>query len=277
MDNGKYTCLLPVYKNDRADWLEIAIESMLHQTLSPEEVLIAVDGEIGDELSSVLESYHMASPEIFTVCKFPENEGLGRLLRKAVPLCRNEYIARMDADDYSLPERVEKQFQVLRDFPKVDVVGCNVDEFTENIDIICSKVILPQTPAQAFLFARRRCPVRHPTLLYRKSDVLMAGNYSDNSLLTEDYELITRLMQNGLNVYNIQHPYVRMRIGNGLHKRRGGILYAKYIFRLKAGLHKRRFINLWDFIVSFGGHLLVILMPNSLRTKFYQTFLRRKV
>jgi glycosyltransferase involved in cell wall biosynthesis len=274
-DTMAYSVLIPLYRGDSAEALKIAVESMIKQTIKPDEIVIAVDGPIGPELDSIISEYERKNDKLFSVYRFSVNEGLGKLLNKALPLCRNEYIARMDADDYSCPERMEKQFAVLKTHPEIDIVGCNVDEFSGNTDNIVAHVVLPETPEAVRKFAKRRCPIRHPTLLYRKSDVLKAGNYSvqDHG---QDYELIVRLLQHGFNVYNIQHSLVSMRISKDFYRRRGGLRYLMGIYTMKKNFLKIGFMSFKDFIISFGGHALVIFMPAWLRGMVYNQFLRKK-
>ncbi|MDR1472213.1 MAG: glycosyltransferase [Synergistaceae bacterium] len=270
-----YSVLIPVYKGDLPGPLKFAVESMMKQTIKPDEIVIAVDGPIGSELEAVIAEFERQNGEVFSVYRYDVNEGLGKLLNKTVPLCRNEYIARMDADDYSRPERMERQFAVLRECQEIDVVGCNVDEFSGSIDNVIARVILPETPDEVYAFAKKRCPIRHPALLFRKSDVLKIGNYNVQDRV-QDYDLIVRMLQNGLKVYNIQQPLVLIRISEDFYRRRGGLRYLKCIYTTKKNFLKSGFMSLGEFIVSFGGHALVILMPSWLRGFIYNKFLRKK-
>ena len=264
MSKYKYTVLLPVYYKDSPEYLRVAIESMIAQTLPPEEIVIAVDGPIGSELQSLITVYKKTKPDLFSIYQFKERDGLGGLLRKAVPLCRNEYIARMDADDYSLPNRMAKQFSILKKHCDVDVVGSNVDEFIEHVNEPVSHVILPENPADTFLFAKRRCPMRHPTLLYRKSDVIAVGGY--RKLYTfEDYDLIVRMLRHGFKLYNVQEPLVCMRISRDFYARRGGVRFVKCMIQTKWSFLKTGFISPIDFLVSCGGQTFVGLMPGKFR------------
>ena len=163
---------MPVYHGDNPDYLTVAVDSMLAQTLKPEEVFIAVDGPIGDELSGVIEGYRRKYGGLFTVKYYPESRGIALTLKDSLPLCRNEFIARTDADDYSAPERVEKQAEVFEKNPSFSIVGCNVDEFTDDITKPVSHVVLPETTEEIYKFARRRTPMRHPAMLYKKSEVM---------------------------------------------------------------------------------------------------------
>ena len=71
---------------------------------------------------------------IFKIVKIEKNGGLGPALKLGVENCKNEWIARMDSDDYSPNDRIEKQFDVLKKCPDVGIVGSNADEFVDSID-----------------------------------------------------------------------------------------------------------------------------------------------
>ena len=192
----KYSVLMGLYHKDSPEFLKIAIDSMMNQTIPPEEYMIAVDGPIGDELRSIVEDYKGRYPEVFTVHYHPENRGVGAILGEVLPLCRNEFIARMDPDDYSVPERVEKEFAVFDAHPELGWVGSNVDEFIDDMASPVSHVIMPETSEDIMKFGRRRCPFRQPSVLFRKSAVVAAGGYR-NVYRYEDYELIMRMLHHG--------------------------------------------------------------------------------
>jgi glycosyltransferase involved in cell wall biosynthesis len=272
-----YSVLLPVYKGDSPDFLKIAVDSMLHQTIPPEEIVIAVDGPITPDLESVIHEYETRYGGLFSVYRYKINEGLGKLLNKTLPLCRNEYIARMDADDYSMPERIEKQFAILDKHTDIDVVGCNVDEFDGEIKNTVAHVILPENPNDIYQFAKTRCPIRHPTLLFKKTDVLKAGNYSVQAYVqdsTQDYDLIVKLLQTGSKVFNIQQPLVYMRISKEFYNRRSGLRYLRSVYITKRNFLKSGFMSFKEFLLSFGSHSIVMIMPVWLRKFIYNKLLR---
>lgn len=272
-ENQFYSVLLPVYHKDLPEYIKIAIDSMLAQTLPPEEIVIAIDGPIGESLASVIHEYQLKHGGLFSVYQYDVNEGLGRLLNKTLSLCRNEYIARMDADDYSVPERMEKQFLLFRQHPEIDILGSNVNEFMKSIRKPVARVVLPEQPKDVLRFAKKRCPIRHPTLLYKKTDILNVGNYRDVFLM-EDYDLIVRLLHGGYKIYNIQEPLVFMRIGKDFYKRRGGIRYLRGVFVAKKSFLVMGFFSIKDFLISFGCQAIIILMPGWFRELFYKKFLR---
>jgi glycosyltransferase involved in cell wall biosynthesis len=270
----KYSVLMPLYKNDNPEWLKLAIDSMLNQTIPPNEFVIVVDGPIPDTLKNIVEVYKSQNKELFNIHYFEQNRGLGVTLADGVKLCSNELIARMDADDFSVPERCEKQVKAFKEHPDLDVIGSNVDEFVGDISNVVARVRLPQTNEEMKTFAKRRCPVRHPTLMYKKSKVLKSGNYRDYRH-AQDYNLIVHMFLAGCKMQNIQEVLVYMRVSENFYERRGGWNQAKLILRLKKEFLDSGFYSLPDFIISGMGNMAVCLLPNKVRKVFYMKVLRK--
>ena len=180
----------------------------------------------------------------------------------------------MDSDDYSMPNRIERQFEVIKKNPNISIVGTNVNEFIDSIDNVISHVVLPEMPDEIYKFSKKRCPFRHPSLLYKKSEVLKAGNYRDY-YLCEDYDIYVRMLKNKIECYNIQEPLVYMRINENFYKRRGGIKYLKSIMRFKNEQLETGYFSVFDYLISTIPHVIVCLMPNKIRDYVYRKFLRK--
>lgn len=271
----KYSILMAVYFKEKPEWLKYSIESMLNQTIFPTEFVIVKDGQLTDELDRVIEEFQKEYPRLFKIVELKQNGGLGPALKRGILECNNEFIARMDSDDYSLPNRIEKQFEIYDKNPELGLVGSNVDEFTDDISNVTCHVILPEKHEEIYKFSKRRCPFRHPSLLYKKSEVLAAGNYR-KFYLCEDYDLYVRMLRNGCKCYNIQDVLVLMRIGKDFYKRRGGWKYMKTILKFKNEQLKNGYFTIGDYLKSTIPHIVVCLMPNAIRDYIYRNFLRKK-
>ena len=266
---------MSVYFKENPEWLEYSINSMLKQTFFPNEFVLVEDGPLTEELNIVIEKFQREYPKLFKIIKIEKNKGLGPALQLGINNCSNEFIARMDSDDYSKPNRIEKQFEIYEKYPELGIVGTNVDEFENNIENVICKVILPESHDEIYKFSKKRCPFRHPSLLYKKSAVLKAGNYRE-FYLCEDYDLYVRMLSTGCKSYNIQEPLVYMRIGSDFYKRRGGWKYMKTILKFKNEQLKTGYFSLFDYLKSAAPHIVVCLLPNGLRDWIYRNLLRKK-
>ena len=268
-----YSVLMSIYKKDNVEWLKYAVDCMLNQTIKPNEFVIVEDGPLTEELNEVISSYSKNS-NIFNIIKIKKNGGLGPALKLGVEKCNNEWIARMDADDYSPKDRIEKQFKVLEKYPDIGIVGSNAIEFCNDIENVISTVNLPEKPEAINKFAKRRCPFRHSGILYRKSEILRAGNYQE-CYLFEDYDLYARMLMKGTKGYNVQENLLCVRVNNDFYKRRGGIKYLKSVLKAKKRFYKMGFYSFKDYFISSFAHITVCLMPNKLRDFIYRKFLRK--
>src|SRR5690606_16896166 len=120
-----------------------------------------------------------------------------------------DYIARMDADDISILQRFEKQVTYFEN-NSVDAVGSVIVEFKD--DPYTSNILrqLPETHDEIVKFSRKRNPIGHSSIMFKKEAVLAAGNYHD-FYLVEDYDLWVRMIQAGAKFYNFQTPITYMR------------------------------------------------------------------
>lgn len=272
----KYSVLMSVYYKENPQWFDYSVESMMNQTLKCDEFVLVEDGKLTKELYDVVDKYIKKYPELFRVIKIEKNGGLGSALKIGVENCKNEYIARMDSDDFSVPNRIERQFEIFEKHPELGLVGSNVEEFEGTIDNVNCHVVLPETQNDIFRFSKKRCPFRHPSLLYKKSEVLKAGNYRE-FYLCEDYDIYVRMLSSGCKCYNIQEPLVYMRVGRDFYKRRGGWKYMKTILKFKNEQLRTGYFSLFDYLRSTIPHIIVCLIPNTLRDWVYRNLLRKKV
>ena len=273
--SNKYSCLISLYAKEKTEYLTKSLECVIGQTVPPEEIVIVKDGELTDELEETLSSYARQNPGLFTFIAYKENRGLWYALSQGVPACRNELIMRMDVDDWSAPNRAEKELRILADHPEIGCVGTRVIEFEGDIDHPISLVDLPEKHGDIVAFGKTRCPFRHPSLMYRKSVILAAGNYQKMPLF-EDYDLYMRLASSGCKFYNIQEPLVYMRASSDFYARRGSYSYMRKMLHFRGTCLKRGDISLSEYVTSAVPHAIVCLMPNSLRELVYRHFLRKK-
>lgn len=276
--NLKYTVLMSVYYKEKVEYLRESIDSMINQTIFPDEFIIIEDGVLPANLSLLIEEYKNSYPKLFTVLKNEVNLGLGPSLRNGILHARNEIIVRMDSDDISKNNRVEKQLCIFNQYPNIGIVGCSEVEFEKSVDNVVAVHSVPSYDEDIRKMMKRRCSLLHPTVVFKKSDVIRAGNYQEKNTyhLYEDYDLFTRMvLVNNVKAYNVKGNLYYMRVSGDFYSRRGGIAYALTALRFKYNLKRRKLISLWDFCLSGLGQAFVCLLPNFIRSYIYISLLRK--
>ena len=183
----KVTVLMPVYNEEK--YLPESIESILSQTFKNFDFLIIDDGST-DNSEKIIRSYNDSRIQILLNGK---NIGIVKTLNKGLKLSKGKYIVRMDADDVSLPERLEKQITYMEENPETGVLGCNIRNVDKNLNFI-SENLRPITHYQNLWKLLYKTNMMHPTVVFRKSVLSKNGyNYNSKFKRCEDYELWSRL------------------------------------------------------------------------------------
>lgn len=270
----KYSVLMSVYQKENPIWFQESIESMLHQTIKTDDFVLVEDGPLTKELEKIVLNFEQEYSDIFHVIRLKENKGLGNALRIGIEECKNSWIARMDSDDYSKPDRMEKQFAILKENPEINLIGSSIAEFTDNIQNVISYRMLPSHHEEIVKYSKTRNPFGHPSILFQKEWVLKAGNYREYHLV-EDYDLWIRMIEAGATCYNTKEILVYMRIDDDFYQRRGGLNYLKSILKFKKEQYQNGYFSLSNYIISAGSHIISCFLPNFLRKLLYQKMLRK--
>ena len=267
-----FSVLLSVYIKEQTTYLRESLNSIFNQTLLPTEVILVKDGPLTNELNQVIEEYSLKYP-ILKLIPLSKNQGLGKALNEGLKHCSCELVARMDTDDIAKPTRFERQIAIFENHPKIDVVGAWIDEFEGSPNNIISTRKLPENHADIYTFAKKRCPINHPVVMFRKSAVIAAGGYQHFPLF-EDYDLWIRMLRNGARFYNIPESLLFFRFSPDMFKRRGGWKYAKDEFRFQKKLFRSKFISIFCFIRNVSVRFISRMLPNNLRSILYKKVLR---
>ena len=189
------------------------MESNIHQTYTNLEILCINDGST-DETGTVLEEY-AATDKRITVIHNETNIKLIRSLNKGIDLSTGEFLARMDSDDVSSPDRIEKELDCLLENEMVDVLGCSIVLIKEDGNIINKPIIRQHTCDANYFASFFYVPLGHSELMFRTS-VLKQNKYleEEHALHTEDYELWSRLLRKGYNLRNIDTTLQYVRINS---------------------------------------------------------------
>lgn len=200
--------LMSLYAKERADFLNLALESLSAQTLMANEVVLVFDGPVSEQLASVV-AYWKSSLNIIIVC-LPENVGLSAALNLGLLECNNELVARFDTDDICLPSRLEFQVSFMIDNPCVDICGGNA-VFIDSNGVEYSERCVP-TEHQEIKRIIWSCPMIHPSVMFRKSRILSIGSYSSTAPhRQDDYDLWIRAIDSGLQFHNLSEYLIQYR------------------------------------------------------------------
>lgn len=269
-----YSVLMSVYIKEKPEYLKEAIDSILNQTVKTDDFVIVCDGPLTEGLNKVIADYVTTYSGLFNVYRLEHNMGLAKALNNGILQCKNEIVVRMDSDDVSRNDRVEKQLQAMKE-KNADIVGSNIIEFTGDISNTKNMRVVPEENTDIVEFAKNRSPFNHPSIMYKKQAVVDAGFYEDYKFF-EDYNLWCTMLNKGYKGYNVQDNLLYMRGGEEMYKRRGGFSYVPLIFRFKRHQRKMGFIGFGSFVYGAFSRSIVSIIPNGFRTFLYSKVLRKQ-
>lgn len=243
--------IMGVY-NPNKEKLFGAIDSIIHQTVKNWEMILYDDGSCA-ECAEMIQQAAEKDPRIIWM-RSEENKGLAHALNCCLKLASGTYIARMDDDDLSVPERFEKQIDFLNHHPEYSWVGSNAELFDDSG--VWGETTVPEKPDKNDFL--RFSPYIHPCVMFRREVFTHNHGYIASKITKrcEDYELFMRLHLRGYQGYNIQENLFQYREDRGAYAKRSfqfrcneakiryrgfkrlGILSAKtlpYVFRPIAG------------------------------------------
>lgn len=273
---SKFSVITSVYKNDKPEFIRQAFDSItIGQTLCPDEVVVVIDGPVSQEIDAVIDEYTQLHSQLFNIIRLPENKGLGNALKVGLEASKYDIIARMDSDDYSVPERFAKQIEYLELHPEVDIVGGNMGEFIDAIDNIVGVRYVPEYSVDINNYLKVRCPFNHTTVMFKKQAVMNAGGYLDWHY-NEDYYLWIRMALNNCTFANLPDILCYARVGKDMYARRGGWKYFKSEAKLQKYMFDKGLISFfrmgYNILLRF---VLQVCMPNKLRGFVFRKFARK--
>lgn len=270
----KYSVLMSLYHKEKPEYLRLALDSMLNQTVKPDEIVMVEDGPLTEELYVVLDAFEQQNPDLLHRVKNEKNLGLGLALNRGLAACRNELVARMDTDDISKPNRCEKQILRFMQKPELAIVGSYIDEFSGTTDNVISQRKVPLTTDEIYAFAKRRSAFNHPAVMYKKSKVLEQGGYADMKR-NQDVDLFGRMLYAGCLAENIDEALLWFRSSDELAKRRKSWENTwSYIDTIKR-FWKMGYSGFTDYAIVAVAQTGMFLLPVSVQNWLYKKLLRK--
>jgi glycosyltransferase involved in cell wall biosynthesis len=259
--------IMATYQGDDEKHFVQAVESILKQTYNNLEFILCVDGEIPEERETLIERFIEKDSRVHVIY-LEQNKGPACARNIGINLARGDYLAIMDADDISMPHRLEIELTELKR-TKVDIIGSSYLEFMGNIQ---NSVIhkLPITHQSIVKSLPYFCPMASPTVLGKVS-FFKNNPYREDLRVSEDYLLWVSMVRSGAIMGNIVEPLVYYRRGSDFSIRRRGLKYvrgdliAKFAALYFLPIYKQPFIAVFTVLSTLIVRLSPPFVFNKLR------------
>lgn len=258
--------IMSVYAGNDPIGFKRSLLSIVNQDYSNLEIVLVYDGPVADGIHQVVRETQSNTDVPIRVISLEVNRGLGPALNAAIEVAKGEFLARMDSDDYSMPDRISSQIKFLIKHNEVDVVGCCMeDNFANGERYILSMPLTHKDCVDAFSW---RHPINHPTAVFRRRFFEKAGMYPVDARLDEDSLLWLAGMKSGCIFSNIDEvKYKRFLDKSFFHRRRRmKEIWLTFKNRLKITAELRYGIK--GYICAFM-RLALLLLPRLISIKLY--------
>ena len=269
---NKVAVIMSVYNGERAEFLDLSIKSIVQeQTYKNLVLFLAIDGSVSRDLNTVIETYTEKFPNI-VLYRSQKREGLSVNLNNIlIDIYKDfDYLARMDSDDISLPQRIERQVEYLEENSKVDLVGSSFIEIGDD-GKQQRTVNNPLTDKKIVRYFGIRNPISHPTVMFRSRFFKKANFYPVTykdwypvALPVEDTLFWIKAKKSGCIFANISEPLLYFRATTELIQRRGGLRMSLLEFSIRKKVIRE--FNLSRFYYFFSvSNLFARLLPIRLK------------
>ena len=261
----KFSVLISVYYKENPIFFKLALNSLLNQTLKPNEIVLVIDGQLTSELNTVIDNFKNIFNSLITVTN-DNNLGLSASLAKGLKVCKYEYIARMDSDDISRIDRFEILLNHALRYPEIDIIGSWAIKI--NNDGVLSDIMKTPKKNNEIHNLIWTCPFIHPSVVFKKSRILEAGSYMfEDGPRQDDYSLWFRCAFRNYKFENLPITLLYYRFNSGtILKNDIKVGWARF----KVGFKGCMKLKLGP--IAFLGitiPLIRSLLPNPLKGWFY--------
>lgn len=267
-NKGRIAVIMSLYKSDVLDYVKLATESILGQSFSYFDFYIQYDGFVQKDVDDFLSNL---KDERIHINRREENKGLAYSLNELLEIVmpqNYEYIARMDADDISLPERFEKQIAYMDAHPETECLGTWAIEINSDGSEYYRKQ-MPETHEGCWKqFMIRDCMI-HPTVMFRRSYIEKAGLYSLDTYFGEDTMMWAQGFAAGCKFANVPDYLFKFRLNDDFFNRRRGWKHAKGILTLRWRVNKMLHYPLKAYLYAFA-YAGAKMMPTKVLNLIYR-------
>ena len=268
---------MSVYKSEKAPFLDRAIKSIWSdQTCKPDKIVLVLDGEIGGDLYDIVKKWKIIIGSRLKLLVNKQNLGLTKSLIYGLSEIPSGYIARMDSDDISLPERFEIQSKFLDNHPDISIVGCNIQEFSSNN---CNLSIrrFPTSTEDAIRSIYKANPLAHPAVMMRKKIFDDGISYNPKYRTTQDLALWFDVLVSGYKIHNIDDILLKFRREDDIYHRRANWKDALMEFMIhEKGIYKLYGVSPYKSLFPVA-RLVIKFLPDTLMKVIYNGKARKLI
>lgn len=271
MKKIKISVLMPVYNSE--NYLKDSIESILNQSFTDFEFII-IDDASKDDSWAIIKEYEKNDKKIVALQNIV-NIGTTKSLNTGLSLAKGKYVVRMDADDWSYPERLKKQYEFMEKHQDVGVSGGTIEVCDKNLNILNVRDY-PLTDSKIRKIIFRYSPFAHSATIWNRKIMMEVGGYNENIPVSQDCELyfsVGKLSKLG----NVGDKLIKLRMHGESVSISKNLEQEKYaIFaRIKAVMEYGYKIRSSDIVIMIGRVMAMFLVPKTIKF-FIFNLLRRK-
>lgn len=269
----KTAVIMSVYRSDSLEYLKNSVESIVTQTFRELTLFIYRDGAVPTDVDEYLSLLELENKNIIFIIA-DKNSGLANALNKLIDIVlldgSFDYIARMDSDDISKPERISKQVTFLETNKFIDVCGTSCHEFGASFAL--EEKHLPESHEQLLNFSITHCPFIHPSVMFRTSVFISGIRYPIDTSLTEDMALWFILLNEGYKFSNINEILLDYRLNENTIARRTGVDKAFSEFKIRfSNMRTLNKVSIRNITLVFA-RLVFHILPSSVMKLAYKKF-----
>lgn len=263
--------LMSVYKAEKPAFLDRSLQSIwADQTLKPYEIILVEDGPLTPDLYDVIKKWEKIISQKLIILQNNVNEGLTKSLNKGIEIAKGDFIARMDSDDISKPQRFEKQLSFMKSHPDIVVLGGGMQEIDEN-NKWGAKRIYPESQDKILKYIAKANPIAHPTTFIRRIVFDQGYKYDERYRKNQDLRLWFELLKDNYKFHNLPDIVLYFRRTSDTYNKRSskvslnselkiytngikclyGILSWRYIYPLSRYLIKRMPKRINSFVYKY--------------------------
>lgn len=268
MQEKRIAVIMSVYKNDVLEFVRPSVESILNQTYDDFDFFIQYDGPVRTDVDGYLSALEDGRVRIY---RRDENKGLARSLNDLLAIVLPmgyQYIARMDADDISELNRFERQIAYYDCHPQLECLGTWAVEITGDGDEYFKKK-MPESHDGCLEQFRKRDPMIHPTVMFRRSYLEKAGLYDLDTFFGEDTMMWAQGFASGCKMGNVPEYLYRFRLDDNFFNRRRGWKYARGIWQLRRRVNKMLGFGIVEDMWAVA-YAVAKMMPESVLSIIYK-------